>query len=67
MQQRSRQGRRRGWQLVERSPSARLLDARRVGVGQNDNATWAVLAVPEDSEFCVLRALAPAETDTPVL
>ena len=43
------------------------LGARRVDVGQNDTATWAVLADPEGNEFCILRSLAPAETDTPVL
>lgn len=32
------------------------MGARRVDVGQADDATWAVLADPEGNEFCVLRA-----------
>ncbi|GAA3827185.1 VOC family protein [Streptomyces phyllanthi] len=31
------------------------LGARRVDVGQGDDATWVVLADPEGNEFCVLR------------
>ncbi|GAA4209665.1 VOC family protein [Actinocatenispora rupis] len=36
----------------------RLVDrgARRVSVGQGDDATFVVLADPEGNEFCVLRA-----------
>jgi uncharacterized protein (DUF58 family) len=30
------------------------LGARVVDVGQGDDATWVVLADPEDNEFCVL-------------
>jgi hypothetical protein len=30
------------------------LGARQVDVGQGDDATWVVLADPEDNEFCVL-------------
>jgi len=44
------------------------LGARRVSVGQTDEATWVVLADPDGNEFCVLRALTDAElagTDTP--
>jgi predicted enzyme related to lactoylglutathione lyase len=36
------------------------LGARRVSVGQGDDATWVVLADPEGNEFCVLRPLTPA-------
>jgi hypothetical protein len=32
------------------------MGARRVDVGQGDEATWVVLADPEGNEFCVLRA-----------
>ncbi|MFI8823234.1 VOC family protein [Streptomyces sp. NPDC053431] len=31
------------------------LGARRVDVGQDEDATWVVLADPEGNEFCVLR------------
>lgn len=31
------------------------LGARRVDVGQGEDATWVVLADPEGNEFCVLR------------
>jgi hypothetical protein len=34
--------------------------ARRVDIGQGDE-TWVVLADPEGSELCVLRALTQAE------
>lgn len=37
------------------------LGARRVDVGQDDAATWVVLADPAGNEFCVLRAYTPAE------
>jgi len=37
------------------------LGARRVSVGQGDDVTWVVLADPEGNEFCILRALTPAE------
>jgi Glyoxalase-like domain len=37
------------------------LGARRVDVGQSDDATWVVLADLEGNEFCILRALRPEE------
>jgi len=37
------------------------LGAARTDVGQDDNATWVVLADPDGNEFCVLRALTPDE------
>jgi hypothetical protein len=37
------------------------LGARRVDVGQAPDVSWVVLADPEGNEFCVLRALQPAE------
>jgi catechol 2,3-dioxygenase-like lactoylglutathione lyase family enzyme len=37
------------------------LGARRVDIGQGDDQTWVVLTDPEGNEFCVLRALTPAE------
>ncbi len=40
---------------------AESLGAERVSVGQGPDATWVVLADPEGNEFCVLRALTPAE------
>ena len=42
----------------------RLLDlgARRVDVGQSDDASWVVMADPEGNEFCVLAPL-PADPD----
>jgi len=33
------------------------LGARRVDVGQGQDATWVVMADPDGNEFCVLRAL----------
>jgi hypothetical protein len=39
---------------------AESLGARRVDIGQGD-PTWVVLADPEGNEFCILRALTPAE------
>jgi predicted enzyme related to lactoylglutathione lyase len=33
------------------------LGARRVSVGQGDDASWIVLADPEGNEFCVLKPL----------
>jgi hypothetical protein len=33
------------------------MGARRVDVGQRDDASWIVLADPEANEFCLLRAL----------
>jgi hypothetical protein len=33
------------------------LGARRVSVGQGEEATWVVLEDPEGNEFCVLRAV----------
>jgi len=38
------------------------LGARRVSVGQTDEATLVVLADPDGNEFCVLRALGESET-----
>jgi hypothetical protein len=35
------------------------LGARRIDVGQGDDATWVVLADPEGNEFCVLRTRRP--------
>ena len=40
---------------------AEALGATRVDVGQNDEATWVVLADPEGNEFCILRAFTPEE------
>ena len=37
------------------------LGARRVGVGQGDDVSWVVMADPDGNEFCVLRALTPAD------
>lgn len=37
------------------------LGARRVSVGQGEDATWVVLADPGGNEFCVLRPLTPEE------
>ncbi len=37
------------------------LGARRIDIGQGSQATWVVLADPDGNEFCVLRALTPAE------
>ncbi|WP_328989915.1 VOC family protein [Kribbella sp. NBC_01245] len=37
------------------------LGAKRVDVGQNDEASWVVMADPEGNEFCVLRAFTPEE------
>jgi predicted enzyme related to lactoylglutathione lyase len=37
------------------------LGAVRVDVGQDESATWVVLADPEGNEFCVLRAFSPEE------
>ncbi len=37
------------------------LGARRVDIGQGDEATWVVLTDPDGNEFCVLRALTPEE------
>ena len=35
------------------------LGARRISVGQPDDAPWVVLADPDGNEFCVLRPLGP--------
>lgn len=35
--------------------------ARRVDVGQDDSASWVVLADPDGNEFCVLRPLTAEE------
>ncbi|HEX2295241.1 MAG TPA: VOC family protein [Actinomycetota bacterium] len=35
------------------------LGARRADVGQGDDASWVVLADPEDNEFCVLSTRRP--------
>jgi Glyoxalase-like domain len=37
------------------------LGARRVDIGQGTETTWVVMADPDGNEFCVLRALTPAE------
>lgn len=37
------------------------LGARRVDVGQGQDADWVVMADPDGNEFCVLRALTAAE------
>jgi hypothetical protein len=37
------------------------LGARRVDIGQDEQATWVVLADPDGNEFCVLRALTAVE------
>jgi hypothetical protein len=44
---------------------ARLEDlgASRVDVGQDENATWVVMADPDGNEFCVLRAHRPDELE----
>lgn len=39
------------------------LGAARVHVGQDDTATWVVMADPDGNEFCVLRALRPDELE----
>jgi hypothetical protein len=39
------------------------LGAHRVSVGQSEGVGWVVLADPDGNEFCVLRALPPAEAD----
>src|SRR6516162_147855 len=37
------------------------LGARRADVGQGPDVSWVVLADPDGNEFCVLRALKPAD------
>ncbi len=37
------------------------LGARPVDIGQGTAASWVVMADPDGNEFCVLRALTPAE------
>jgi hypothetical protein len=37
------------------------LGARRISVGQGEDASWVVMADPEGNEFCVLRALTQEE------
>jgi len=37
------------------------LGASRISVGQGPEATWVVMADPEENEFCVLRAYRPDE------
>ena len=39
------------------------LGASRADVGQDESATWVVLADPEGNEFCVLSGRAPAAAD----
>jgi hypothetical protein len=39
------------------------LGARRVAVGQGEEATWVVMADPDGNEFCVLRAFTAQERD----
>ncbi len=43
---------------------AEAMGATRVDVGQGD-VTWVVLADPQGNEFCILRALTPAELAGP--
>ncbi len=40
---------------------AEALGARRVDVGQSEEATWVVMADPEGNEFCILRAFGADE------
>ncbi len=40
---------------------AEAMGARRIDVGQGPDATWMVFSDPEGNEFCMLRALTPAE------
>ena len=49
--------------LDQAAEVARLegLGARRISVGQGEDATWVVMADPDGNEFCVLRALRPDE------
>ena len=49
--------------LDQAAEVARLegLGARRISVGQGEDATWVVMADPDGNEFCVLRALRPHE------
>jgi hypothetical protein len=49
--------------LEQAAEVARLeaLGARRISVGQGEDATWVVMADPEGNEFCVLRALTQEE------
>lgn len=35
------------------------LGARKIDIGQGDDATWVVMADPEGNEFCVLRTRRP--------
>jgi predicted enzyme related to lactoylglutathione lyase len=37
------------------------LGGKRVSVGQDESASWIVMADPEGNEFCVLRAFTPEE------
>ncbi len=37
------------------------LGAPQIDVGQDDDATWVVMADPEGNEFCILRAFTPDE------
>jgi len=37
------------------------LGGKRISVGQDDTASWVVMADPEGNEFCVLRAFTPEE------
>jgi hypothetical protein len=39
------------------------LGARRTSVGQTQEASWVVMADPEDNEFCVLQPLTPAQAE----
>jgi len=40
---------------------AEAMGAIQVDVGQGGDETWVVLADPDGNEFCILRALTPAE------
>jgi predicted enzyme related to lactoylglutathione lyase len=37
------------------------LGGKRVSIGQDESASWVVMADPEGNEFCVLRAFTPEE------
>ncbi len=51
--------------LDQAAEVARLegLGARRTDIGQRADSSWVVMADPDGNEFCVLRALTPAELD----
>jgi hypothetical protein len=43
---------------------AEALGAQRVSIGQDETASWVVLADPEANEFCILRALQDADSQS---